>query len=683
MWILSLVLIAVLAVVWSPVIGHQFVAWDDNVHVYDNPSFHPVTWSHIGAFWRAPYEHLYMPVTYTVWAALAWLSHSMDPGPLTPALFHACNLLLHFGSVLIVYRLALCLSVPRHAATTWRSAAPAASAALLFGLHPLQAEAVAWVSGLKDVLSGCFSLIALWQYLECVKAPANRQRWTHYGLGTVAFGFALLSKPSAVVVPVLAGILARGALAQPWKQVVRWLGGWLLGAIVLGVWTKGQQPDTAIVFLTPLWQRPLIALDAVTFYLSKLFWPVSLGPDYGRTPQSLIEQGWPLTMGVLSIGLGLLLWWKRRVHWRYWLAMGVFTAALFPVLGFIPFLFQWHSTVADRYVYLALLGPALGAAWVVQGKRSQTTMVLLSVLVLGVLGWRSSVQVRVWESTETLFTQALRVNPGSALAHNNMGFALAQQGRGEAAMVHYQEALQLRPDFAYTHNNLGLVLTHQGKLEEAIVAYKRAIHLRPDYVNAYNNLGLTLVRQGQPAAAMAYFDRALTITPHSAETHNNRGIALAAQGEYVAATQQFRQAIHLKAQHANAYYNLGLALAHQQQYATAIAALRIAHQLRPAWPQASSQLAWLLVTQPSPSTQSVAEGISLAEHACATTHYRDPLTVFTLAVTYQAAERIAAAYATAQQALDLATATDDTILVAQIQTRFPHLAQKDVSHVAP
>jgi Tfp pilus assembly protein PilF len=264
-----------------------------------------------------------------------------------------------------------------------------------------------------------------------------------------------------------------------------------------------------------------------------------------------------------------------------------------------------------------------------------------------------------------------------------MGFAFAQEGRLDEAVVHYQHALRLRPDYAYTHNNLGLALAAQGKLADAITAYTEAIRLRPDYVNAYNNLGLALVRQGHPAAAMEHFTRALAIIPHSAETHNNLGIALAAQGQYTAALQQFARAVHLQADHANAYYNLGLALAQMGQNDNAMAALRIALEIRPAWPPAASHLAWLLATQTTLSPQAITEAVTLAEQACVATQYREPMSVFVLAVAYQAAQRTVLAYMTAQQALHLATAAADADIIARLQSHFPDAVQKDVLHGIP
>jgi Tfp pilus assembly protein PilF len=680
--LLGFLIVASTAAIYSPVVGHDFVAWDDALHIYDNPRFHPVTWAHVGAFWRQPYEHLYIPVTYNVWSAVAWLSQRIAPGSYTAVLFHALNLLLHLVNIFIVYRLILLLLEQRTVGTESHTAGMVAVAALIFGLHPLQVEAMAWVSGLKDILSGCWGLIALWQYLACVQAQTGKRRWIHYGLATAAFILALLAKPSAVVVPALAWVLATSGIGQPWKQTALWLGPWLCTAILWSVWTKDQQPDTAIVALTPVWTRPLIALDAITFYLGKLFWPVALGPDYGRTPQSIVAQGWSATMAILPIGL-LVLWWKRHAYRGLWLAAAVFSVGLLPVLGCVPFLFQGHSTVADRYTYLSLLGPAIGLAWAGQRTRPHLALTLLGMLVVSLIGWQSHTQMQVWQNTETLFTHALQVNPRSALAHNNMGFTLAEQGRLEEAIAHYQQALQLRPDFAYTHNNFGLALAHQGHLEAAIAAYTQAIRLRPDYVNAYNNLGLALVRQGQPVKAMEHFTRALAISPDSAETHNNLGIALAAQEQHGAAMRQFAQALQLKPDYAKAYFNLGLALSHLGQHDAAIAVLRMALRLQPTWPQAVSQLAWLIATHPSPVRPMDAEAVVLAEQACIATQYRDPLAVFVLAVAYQAAQRMSQAYATAQRALDLATAAVDTDIVARVQAHFPGLAQQEVWYGMP
>jgi Flp pilus assembly protein TadD len=680
-WVFGVLLILATVAVFGPVIHYEFVAWDDDIHVYANPRLLPATWEHVLAFWQAPYEHLYIPWTYTVWATVAWLTQTLLPGPLRAGPFHGLNLLLHLGSVLVVYRLVLLLL--HQAGNTTRQAAGAAIGALLFGLHPLQVEAMAWVSGLKDVLGGSAALVAVWQYLEFTRVSGDKRRWLHYGLATAAFGFAILAKPAAVVAPGIAGLLAVWGLGQPWRQTLRALGGWLVVAIAWGVWTKQQQPDVVMAFLAPLWTRPAIAADALGFYLGKLLWPMSLGPDYGRTPQVVLGQGWGWIPPLGLLGLGLFVW-QRRQQWRVLvLAAALFVVGLLPVLGLVPFVFQAHSTVADRYVYLALLGPALGLGWGVHRLGHRGLVWVGGVLILGVLGGRSAAQVQVWQDTVTLFTHAIEVNPRSALAHNNLGLALAQQGNLNAAIPHYLQALRLRPDYAYTHNNLGLALTRQGRLDEAIVHYTEALRLQPDYVEAYNNLGLALVRQGQPDKAVVHLTRALSFSPDQAGTHNSLGIALAAQGNYAAAIDRFARAIQLQPAYAKAYYNLGLALAHEGRPEEAIVALRVALRLQPVWPQAASNLALVLVTQTAPAQQALTEAISLAEQACQAAAHRDAFAMYALAVTYRAAGDDTRAFNTAEQALTLATAAGDSAMAARITTQFPLVAQKEPVHALP
>jgi protein O-mannosyl-transferase len=689
--LIGLLLCLALVVVFGPVLTHDFVGWDDDLHVYANPHFQPVTWAHVYAFWRAPYEHLYIPLTYTVWAGVVWLTRLWlsPPGEaMTAALFHRLNLLLHLSSTLMVWRIGVCVLTAKGRQETraaWQVQTAAGAGALLFALHPLQVEAVAWVTGLKDVLCGYLSLMALWQYVVAAQAPAKttQRRW-HYGLATGAFVLALLAKPAAVVLPVVAWVLDVGGLQRPWRVTIRVLGSWLLVAGIWGLWTKGQQPDALMGFVTPLWARPVIAMDTLAFYLGKLLWPVQLGPDYGRTPQLVLAQAWQ--GGPILAGVGLALYGLRRRQQQLSgivLALGVFVAGILPVLGFVPFLFQAHSTVADRYVYLAMLGPALGLGWLLQRAGQGRVLWVVVAIGLGVLGWRSGQQVQVWQDTVTLFTHALEVNPRSALAHNNLGLTLAQQGQYDAAIAHYQQALRLRPDFAYTYNNLGLALASQGQLEASIAHYTTALRLQPTYVNAHNNLGLAFISHGQFDDASSHFSQALALVPNDARTHNHLGIALAAQGQQAKTIQQFTYAIRLQPTYAKAYHNLGLALSEQGHISAAIAVLRAALRLEPAWPQAASSLARVLITQRPVSAQTVTEAITLAKQTCRATAYGYATALHTLAVVYQAAGDEKRAYTTARQALEIATAHGNKTLAAQITGQFPHIGQQEEAYALP
>lgn len=619
--LLGLCLLLVTITVMGGVAYHDFVGWDDDLHVYANRRFQPVTMAHIIEFWGAPYEHLYIPLTYTVWSGVAYVSQLLTPGTLSPGLFHQINLLLHLTSMLVVYRLGqllLCHCVGRGANGPFLLPQPegapdrapmAAMGTMLFALHPLQVEAVAWVSGLKDVLCGFWGLVALWQYVKYVQGSETSRAWSRYGLATVAYGTALLAKPMAVAVPLMAWGLDTVGLGRSWKQAARSLVLWGLIAVTWAWWTKTLQPNVVLEYVTPWWGRLIVAADAVTFYLRTLVWPVDVVADYGRTPQVVLEQARSYVTTAVMFGLGGMVWWRWRHAWRgLHLALSLFLGGLLPVLGLVPFVFQTYSTVADRYAYLAMLGPALGLAWLLTWGYRRKVLWVVCGAILVLCAWRSMVQVQVWHDTITLFTHTLHHNPHSAVAHNNLGLALAQQGEVDAAIQHYRQALSLRPDFAYTHNNLGLALVQQGKFAAAVAHYKEALRLQPDYLEAHNNLGLAFINQNNIDEAIRQFRQILMVAPDDASTHNHLGIALAAQGQLSEAVQQFGHAIRLKPDNAKAYLNLGLVFVQQERSEEAMRAFRVALQLRPGWPQAARHLAELLATHAASAPAAAREG---------------------------------------------------------------------------
>lgn len=188
-------------------------------------------------------------------------------------------------------------------------------------MHPLQVEAVAWVTGLKDVLCGCLSLVAVWQYVEYVRGSeeaagslgrdsAQRAR-RHYAWATGAFMLALVAKPTAVIVPLVAWILDVWGWQRAWRTRVPALLAWGGMALLWSIVTSHIQPATALVVTPPLWARPLIAGDAITFYLAKLVVPIWLAPDYGRSPEVVLTQSWLWLSGLGPWGLAVVLWWQR------------------------------------------------------------------------------------------------------------------------------------------------------------------------------------------------------------------------------------------------------------------------------------------------------------------------------------------------------------------------------------
>ncbi|MBW2431301.1 MAG: tetratricopeptide repeat protein [Deltaproteobacteria bacterium] len=607
-----IILVFVTLAVFGPVIGHQFLAYDDSVNVYKNPYFQARSLDNLLHFWRYPYEALYAPLTYTLWALTAWAPAllSADPSAAVapdPRLFHSLNLLLHLLSVLIVWRI-LGLLLRRTRPTGTETAVEGTSlplewaacgGALLFAIHPIQVEPVAWATGFKDVLFGLLSLGAVWHYLRYVDARMqpgtgrpSRAR-LHYGLATGAFVLALLAKPTAVVLPLIVWLLAAWGRRRSWREQIADLSVWVIIAVAWGLLTRWVQPGTSLAFEPPLWARPLIAGDAVLFYLYKLVLPLRFGPDYGRTPQVVLEHGWLFLTGLAPFALAGWLWLKRKkLSWLV-TAAGVFVVGLLPVLGLISFSFQRYSTVADRYAYLAMLGPAIALAWGLTRPKKKLAAIC-GAIVLGLFLLRSAWQIPYWHDTLTFFEHALQVNSNSHLAHNNLGFALAKQGQDVEAIRHYKEALRLEPESSLTHLNLGNAMARQGKLEEAIHYYTEALRIVPTYARAHTNLGLALARQGRYDEALERQTEALRIEPGFAEAHNNLANVLAHQGKFEEAAQHYTEALRLNPGYAEAHTNFGIAFAAQKRFDEAQHHFSEALRLEPNSAQAHALLADLL-----------------------------------------------------------------------------------------
>jgi len=488
--ILGLLLVLACVAVFGEIGRHGFVRWDDEINVYRNPYLNPVTPANLGHFWTGTgmgkaADTVYRPLVYSIYALIApgaattpYLTDGQGAG-LDARPFHAVSLLVHVLNVLLVFGLLRRLV---------KNDGAAAVGAALFALHPLQVEAVAWVSGLTDLLGALFSLLALTAFVRFREAGQGNGSWKWFAVATLWFGLALLSKPSAAVLPLLALVLDCAVLGRSWRESVKVLAGWLPLALASVIVAHHAEPVLLSGVVTPWWTRPLIAGDALLLSVRHLVWPVGLGIDYGRSPGvALADHAWLSSLVVLIAGACV-----RRLRRRCpWLLAGaaLFAAALLPTLGLIPFRFQTFSTVADRYSYLALLGPSLALAWSLARlphrlpARLAAGSICAAALLLMSLG--SAAQVTTWRSSTALFDHALVVNPRSWMAHLNLGGILADTGRRDEAVVHYQQAMRLRPDDAakdaYTD---GVTLARQGRKAEAAAEFKQALDYQPDFAPA-------------------------------------------------------------------------------------------------------------------------------------------------------------------------------------------------------
>ena len=513
-----------------------FVNYDDPGHVSENPVVRAgltpsgLAWA-CGLGGPVPDAHWYN------WP-LTWLSHMADV-----SLFgswagghHLASVALHAANAALVVTFIRSLGLP---------AAAAMFCGVVFAVHPVQVESVAWVSERKTLVSSCFMLLALLAYVTagrrcCAAGPqatamssAAVLTWT--GLG----GLALLGKPMAVVLPVLLLLLDLWPLRRWAAGDVRSNAGLLIEklplfalALATGLWTivaQGQAGAVRDLEAFPLAARLANAVCATAEYLGMLVWPVNLAVFY---PHPGWRPEWQVLLATAVLATISWLCWRRRndepallVGWLW------FLVSLAPMIGVIQ---VGDQARADRYLYLAMLGPLIalagatvagapGIPWQPSRGEAETDRlwawgtVAVAVVCLP-LTWR---QAGVWRDSHSLFSHALAAGHESAVARNNLGLTLTESGRPADALTHLQRAVELRADDADAWFNLGNAQTAVGELASASAAFERCLALDPDRFKAWNNLGIVLVLGGDSQAAEAAWRRSLAIRPDFADARLN------------------------------------------------------------------------------------------------------------------------------------------------------------------
>jgi hypothetical protein len=508
-WFAAFIAIVTFAV-YFPVLKHWFVFWDDDFFILRNPDINTPTLTSLSKFWAHPlqgYCQFLVPMNYTVWWLLAHVARISTVAPgnavlIGPA-FHALNLGFHLTASVAAFLILRKLT---------RRDIPAAIGALLFALHPLQAEPVSWAANMYTSLSGCLALLAMLTYLSFAD-DARRTRWVRYALGTLLFTTALLSKPSVSFLPVaivLIEITLRGRRLRDCKPLSLWLAiGFIDGLLTHHIQTGIH------AYLPPVWQRFFIAGDSLTFYFAKTLLPVGLVPDYGRTPQMVLHTSFVWLAWIVPTLLGLLCFARRRASPWLLCGFGLFVLGVLPMLGFLPFDFQAFSTVADRYAYLSLFGVALIAAYasIAIGKLqiTQQTRVAIAggtLALLALFGILSRAQTDRWQDTGTLFHYTLAIRPTSQVAHLQLGYVLLNRGGKaelEEALDHYLAVIDDRPKDQYLLANIGLVLRRLNRPAEAAAYFSEAWKLAPADPNLEGALAHSQQAAGDTASAAAHF----------------------------------------------------------------------------------------------------------------------------------------------------------------------------------
>jgi Flp pilus assembly protein TadD len=528
-----LAVLAAALVVFSQIVGFDLLSWDDRLHLVDNPHLFPPRLAGLFELWTRPYFGEYVPATYTFFfietlLGAALTGRSAAGVAASPWVYHLGSLALHLACIGMVYRLVLqCVG------TRW----PSAMGAALFALHPLQVETVAWISETRNLLATLFSLLALERYLRFLDvSPATplfqtidakdfhrKLQWRSFFAATFWFVLALLSKPTAVATPLVAAAIQWFAVGQGLRRTAPALVLWCALAVGAIAIASVGQPSARLLDRTAWHRRPLVAADSAGFYLVKWIVPANLGPDHGRPPRLILESPDYVTLAAL-LAAGLAAVWARPPKvWRTSLA--VFLAGLAPTLGLIPFAFQWVSTTADRYVYFAMLGPAILFGWMCS-QLSHRWLIAISVAWLTSLGALSFWQAGYWKDDFSLFTRAVAVRPSSALFHYNLGQHLHTRGDRVGAKRHYEAAIQADATNASAHFNLGTIEEADGNVAAALAHYHLA-QLDRSLTKAPRAAARLLVREGRPADAVECLRLALSFGAEDLDVANDLAWILA------------------------------------------------------------------------------------------------------------------------------------------------------------
>ncbi|MCE0499591.1 MAG: tetratricopeptide repeat protein [Methylacidiphilales bacterium] len=583
-WFFGLILILAVILAYIPVWQAGFI-WDDDVYVTENPCI--VGPLGLKEIWTTSQTGgMFDPLVLTTF----WVEHKL--WGLAPLPYHLVNVFMHAACAILLWRVLRSLHVPG----AWLGAA-------LWALHPVQVESVAWISELKNTQSGVFYLLAIFFFVKWLKTRNPDERtgsgW-NYGLTLLFAALAMTSKSSTVILPLILCLCAWWIEGRwRWRNLTSVVPIFLMSmaTAVAALWTKNSQEAEAVPWVRSWPERLAASGDVVWFYLGKLIWPHPLINGY---PTWKIDTGqWFSYLALLAVIVMLLILWSKRESWsRPWFfAAAYFVAALFPVLGLVTVSSMTRSSVADHLQYLAGMGPlALAGAGLARlsdfalSRRpwAQPVPCAVVLLVLGTLSWH---QAWAYENEETLWSDTLAKNPNCWVGYNNLGLALAQEGRLDEAITSYQKALEIEPDYAGAHNNLGGVLFQMGRLDEAIVQFQSALEINPNYAKAHNNLGIALAQKGRLDEAMVHYQKALEIDPNFADAHNNLGSALAQKGRVDEAMAHNQKALEINPDFAEAHYNLGNAFGKKGQMDEAIVQFQEALRLDPDFTAAQNNLA--------------------------------------------------------------------------------------------
>lgn len=593
---LFLPLIAILFITYFsflPSIKSGFINWDDNEYVTMNPVIRSLSFDNIKKISSSFYVGCYLPVTM--------LSYSFEYRyfKLDPHIYHSVNLILHLINCLLVYWLFILLS---------RNTLIAFAVALLFGIHPLHVESVAWISERKDLLYSLFFLLSLIFYIYYRHSDQKKTIiLKYYFLSILAFFLSLLSKPMAVSLPIIL-ILIDFLFYTPLKvkvfaeKIPFFFLSLTFGIIaVLGQQAAGATSSKSTFRLV---ENLLIACHGIILYFYKLIIPINLSAIYPY-PKSIMSSCIfsPYILLIILSGVIFSLKYTRKILFGFLF----FIVTILPVLKLVPI---GYAMIADRYTYIPYLGIfyiiAVFGCWLYKRNNLLKHILIISFITVSILfGYMTWQRCYVWKDAISLwsdiiekcenvppvaynnrgetyrtmrhpgkaiddFTKAIAIDTNYSSAYLNRGTIYHELGNSDKAIKDYHKALKADPNLRQAYNNLGNLYLNMGYLNLAISNYNSALTIMPNFSEPYNGRALAYARSGFPDKAISDYSSSITFNPYHDKAYSNRGLIYQSLGNHKNAVSDFTMAIKNNPYFAEAYHHLAVSLFQLGKYDDAI-----------------------------------------------------------------------------------------------------------------
>jgi protein O-mannosyl-transferase len=574
--LIALALAGIAFAAFAPSIGHGFIVFDDPYYVFRNPYVR-------NGCTPANIRWAFTAFEIGNWHPLTWLSLQLDASlwGTDPRGFHLTNVLLHAGNACLLFLALRALT---------GGVGVSAATALLFAIHPLRVESVAWVSERKDVLSTFFAILALWAWARYVAAPTKLR----YSAVIVGLLLSLLSKPMFVTFPFLLLVLdwwpteRVQRFSDWWRLIVEKLPLFLVVAISAVITYLAQSSGGA----TRTWAEfsPLVRLANATAsyvaYLSKTFLPAGLAFYYPHVALPAWKVvGSVLLLTALTIAAVVL---RRRAPYLLagWLW---YLGTLVPVIGLVQI---GDQAMADRYSYFPQIGLLLALCCGVAALLANQRRLIIPVLAVPVLALfvATFYQLRLWHDPLALFERSLQTTGSNRAIYDCLASLHEERGELEQAELCLRAALDREPDNALTLTKLGSLLSRQGKLDEAVGVLEKARDLAPDFALARSRLGRVYYKHGELDKATREFVKCCELQPNSPEGYTDLGTVYLQQHRFQDAAGQFAKAREIVPDESETYVNSGLAAEGLGDFATAAKNYAKALSLRPDFVQARAGL---------------------------------------------------------------------------------------------